>query len=172
MSHQSSARPADSVNGPRPAARPRLETLRHGLLALLLFSMVGTMVELFLLEHIEDLQQQIPLYAIAAGALLTLAVWMRPGIVTVRLFQTGMLAFLVVGGIGVWLHYRGNVEFELEMYPTRRGLELFREAMAGATPTLAAGLMAQIGLLGLACTYAHPALAARPRGAHNTEETV
>jgi hypothetical protein len=42
-----------------------------------------------------------------------------------------------------------------------KGLELFWEAMKGATPSLAPGVMAQLGLLGLACTYRHPLLRAR-----------
>jgi hypothetical protein len=45
------------------------------------------------------------------------------------------------------------VEFELEMYPGLSGLELFREAMKGATPALAPGTMTILGLLGLAYTY-------------------
>ncbi|MFB3131882.1 MAG: hypothetical protein ACE10K_05095, partial [Rhodothermales bacterium] len=49
-------------------------------------------------------------------------------------------------------------EFELEMYPTLKGLELFWESIKGATPALAPGTMIQLGLLGWAYTYRHPAL--------------
>lgn len=127
-------------------------------MGLLAFSIVGTVVELFLLEHIEDVNQQLPLYGLAAGVLAGGALLWRPAAATVRVFQLVMLAFVVLGVVGVWLHYRGNVEFELEMYPAMAGMELFREAMAGATPTLAPGLMVQLGLLGLVATYGHPAL--------------
>jgi hypothetical protein len=56
---------------------------------------------------------------------------------------------LVSSLLGVFLHYRGNVEFELEQSPRATRWALFREAMMGATPALAPGVMVQIGLLGL-----------------------
>ena len=39
-----------------------------------------------------------------------------------------------------------------------RGLELVWEALKGATPALAPGAMAQLGLVGLAFAYRHPLL--------------
>jgi hypothetical protein len=60
-----------------------------------------------------------------------------------------MTLSVVSGLLGVFLHYRGNVEFELEHNPRATGWALFREAMMGATPALAPGVMVQIGLLGL-----------------------
>ena len=57
-----------------------------------------------------------------------------------RVFQTVMLLFLSSGVLGLYLHYRGNVEFELEMYPSLRGFGLFWEALKGATPALAPAL--------------------------------
>ena len=62
------------------------------------------------------------------------------------------------GVVGLWLHYQGNTEFELEMYPSLEGLALFWEAIRGATPTLAPGTMLELGLLGLAYMYRHPVL--------------
>lgn len=135
-------------------ARPdRLARLRRLLCAILAFGVAGTVVELFLLGHIEDLAQQVPLIAIAIAAAAGLAAVLVRGPGTLRFFQITMVGFTAVGILGVWLHYRGNVEFELEMVPSLHGFELFREAMTGATPTLAPGLMVQLGLLGLTCTY-------------------
>ncbi len=68
---------------------------------------------------------------------------------------------LAAGAVGIWLHYAGNVEFEREMEPTMRGLHLFWQAMKGATPALAPGSLAHLGLFGLACTWRHPALRQR-----------
>jgi hypothetical protein len=59
---------------------------------------------------------------------------------------------------GLIFHYRGNVEFEIERDESLRGLALFWEAIRGATPALAPGALAQLGLVGLAFTYRHPAL--------------
>ena len=49
------------------------------------------------------------------------------------------------------------------MYPSLRGFELFSQSVTGATPTLAPGVMLQLGLLGLAYTYRHSDL--RPKAA-------
>jgi hypothetical protein len=73
-----------------------------------------------------------------------------------------MVACVIAGCVGLVLHYKGNVEFELEMYPSMAGGELVWKALTGATPALAPGTMVQLGLVGLAFTYRHPAL--RPGG--------
>jgi hypothetical protein len=72
-----------------------------------------------------------------------------------------MWLFVVSGLVGLWLHYKGNVEFEREMYPALAGLQLFKQAMTGATPSLAPGTMVQFGMLGLLYAFRHPALQAR-----------
>jgi hypothetical protein len=60
------------------------------------------------------------------------------------------MALCVVSGlVGLGQHYAGNREFELEMHPSRGGLELVWESLAGATPTLAPAAMVHLGLLGL-----------------------
>lgn len=63
---------------------------------------------------------------------------------------------------------QGNVEFELEMYPDLSGWKLFRDSMMGATPALAPGAMVQIGLVGLAWTFRHPAF--KPAAGNNSTE--
>lgn len=77
-----------------------------------------------------------------------------------RAFQICMLLFIMSGIVGVVLHYQAKVEFKLEMQPDLSGLQLFAEVMRGATlpPVLAAGIMAQLGLLGLAYCHRHPKL--------------
>jgi hypothetical protein len=135
--------------------------LRAFLLAILLLGIIGTGIELILLEHTEDRLQWIPLILLGIGAVITSLVLVVPRAVTIHALRAVMAAFIVAGVAGVILHYRGNVEFELEMYPAMRGLELFRSSMKGATPALAPGTMAQLGLLGLACTYRHPRLRGR-----------
>jgi hypothetical protein len=77
---------------------------------------------------------------------------------SVRLIQITMALFVASGFIGMVWHYQGNMEFELETYPSISGLALFKEAMMGATPALAPGTMIELGLIGLAYTYRHPLL--------------
>ena len=131
------------------------------LLVILVLGIVGTGTELLLIEHFEDRIQLVPL-ALFALALVALT-WhgLSKGAASVRALQLVMALFVVGGGVGVYLHYTGNVEFELEMYPDRAGFELLRESMTGATPVLAPGTMALLGLIGLVYTYQHPRLAAR-----------
>jgi hypothetical protein len=75
-----------------------------------------------------------------------------------------MALCLIAGALGVYLHYRGNVEFELEREPTLSGLALLWEAVRGATPALAPGALAQLGLLGLLYAHRHPLLSDPPSG--------
>jgi hypothetical protein len=70
-----------------------------------------------------------------------------------------MIAFVASGLAGVYFHFQGSAEFKLEGNPSLRGWALFWEAIRGKTPPLLApGAMIQLGLIGLAYTYKHPAL--------------
>lgn len=71
-----------------------------------------------------------------------------------------MVAFVAAGLLGLYYHYTGNSEFELEMRPSMEGFELVWESLKGATPALAPGTLVQFGLLGLLHTFKHPLLAA------------
>lgn len=132
------------------------------LLALLLLGILGLTIELFLLEHTESTTQLIPFVTLGLGLFAVLAVAVRPTRRSVRFFQLGMGALIAAGVLGLVLHYRGNVEFELEMQPSAHGLDLIWKSLTGATPALAPGAMAQLGLLGLIYAYRHPALRRDP----------
>jgi hypothetical protein len=134
-------------------------SLRQLLLALILVGTVGLEVELALLRHAETRNQIIPHVVLLIGLITTVAVYARPGPITLRTFQTVMFVFLVVGALGVYLHVQGNVEFALERDPSLSGAGLIWKALRGATPALAPGALAQLGLLGLLYSYRHPALA-------------
>ena len=133
-----------------------LTHIRTLLLGTLVVAMIGTAAELLLLGHFESTAQFVPLVLLATG--LSVVAWhvVASGKASVRALQVTMVLFIVSGGIGVGLHYDGNVEFELEMYPSMSGFELIRKTLTGATPVLAPGTMALLGLIGLAHTYQHP----------------
>jgi hypothetical protein len=135
-----------------------IDKLRHFLLAILVMSMLATGVELVLLEHTESTAQWIPLVLIGVGLLSMPLVVAWPNRVAFAIFRVAMLACVIAGLVGIYLHYRGNVEFELEMNAGLKGFQLFRDSMMGATPALAPGSMTQLGLLGLLYTYRHPRL--------------
>jgi hypothetical protein len=132
--------------------------LRLILLAVLGFGIIGMIVELLLLGHTEETPQWVPLLTLGLGLIAAIALAVRPSPATVRIFRVVMVLFIVAALAGLYFHYTGNAEFELEMYPSMRGMELFRESMTGATPALAPGMLGQLGLLGLAITWKHPVL--------------
>jgi hypothetical protein len=133
----------------RRSSDAMLRIARYVTLLILLFAMVGILAELLLIEHFEDAWQIVPLalLAIGFGAIAWHA--RAPGTWSVRTLRSVMTLFVLAGLLGIFLHSRGNVEFELEQNPGATRWGLFREAMQGATPALAPGVMVQIGLLGL-----------------------
>jgi hypothetical protein len=143
------------------SAAGTLAALRVALLVVLLVASAGTLVELFLLEHVEDAWQWAPIILLVLGVIVMSWQLVRRDIGSLRALQVLMLLFVASGVVGLALHYNGNVEFEKEMYPDLSGLELFKQAMMGATPSLAPGTMVQFGLLGLLYTFRHPSLRSR-----------
>jgi hypothetical protein len=133
-------------------------SVRQLLLALVFIGIVGLEVELALLRHAESFSQWIPHVVLIIGLLSTLVVFLRPATATLRFFQLVMLIFVVIGVLGVYLHYRGNVEFALERDPSLSGTRLLWKSLRGATPALAPGALSQLGLLGLIYGYRHPSL--------------
>lgn len=119
------------------------------LLTLVVFGVAGLMAELLLLKHTESLSQWIPIVALGAGLAAALGVWLVPGPWSVRVFQAVMVVFVAAGVLGIYLHLAGNVEWVRERNPSLGGMPLVWKALTGATPALAPGAMAQIGLLGL-----------------------
>ena len=135
--------------------------LRRFLLLLLALGLLGSGVELLLLEHTETLIQWLPVLMIVVALLACGSMAFRPTRGKVWALRAVMVLLIGTGTLGLIQHYQGNMEFELEMRPTMGGLELFRESMMGATPALAPGMIAHLGLLGLVLTYGHPARARR-----------
>jgi len=116
----------------------------------LLFMLVGTAAELYLLEHFEDTQQLIPLLCIGTILLLLLLLLFRSSKRAIQLFRLVMGLTALSGLVGALLHLRANYEFELEMKPTATGWELFTESLSGALPTLAPASMIVLALIGYA----------------------
>ena len=138
------------------------DTARRILLAILLLGVLGIAAELLLLAHTEDAYQWIPIALAAMTAMLIVVVGFRPTAGSIRIFQLVMVLMILSGAMGMYLHFRANMEFQLEMDATLTGFALFRKSIvAKAPPALAPGAMAQLGLIGLAYTFRHPALGSR-----------
>lgn len=142
------------------AEQRTIGTLRALILSVLLIGMLGTLAELYLLEHTEDWWQLAPMYLLVAGSLAVVWSMIKPAPASLHSLQALMVLYVLAGVIGTYQHYAGNAEFELEMYPSRAGFELFWESLKGATPALAPASLSWLGLIGLAYSFRHPALTA------------
>ncbi len=141
------------------------DTARRILLTILILGIAGISLELWLLAHTEDFYQLIPLWLAGIAIIASLLVALRPSPGTIRLFQAVMVLFLLSGAVGMWLHFQVNMEFQLEMDPALAGMALLRKSIVAKTPpALAPGAMIQLGLIGLAYTFRHPATTILPPG--------
>ena len=135
--------------------REMLAGLRRFLLLTLMGGIAGMGLELLFIGHVEDRLQLVPVVLLPAGLIALVWHTLRPCRASARGVRLLMALFVVSGLLGVGLHYRGNHEFELEMYPSMAGMELVRETLTGATPVLAPGSMALLGLVGLAAVHGY-----------------
>mgnify|MGYP001370625975 FL=1 len=134
-----------------------IETWRRLALYLLLLSTVGIATELVLLEHYADPYQWAPLALLGFGLVASSALALAAEPARVRALRAVASAQVLAAAVGIFLHVRSNVEFELELRPSIGGSELVVETLRGAIPALAPGAMAQLGLLALLVCFRHPA---------------
>jgi hypothetical protein len=132
------------------------EVLRRLRLFLLLLSSLlfaGTLLELWLVNHTEDLIQWVAFVLAGLGLLATLFFLLRHGRRTVLVLRASM--FLVVLGsfFGIYQHVSNNIAFEREIQPNATLTRLVRKGLGGANPLLAPGILAVAGLLALAASY-------------------
>jgi len=131
-----------------------LVTIRRVILGVLLLGMTGLLAELLLLAHYEDATQLIPLALLAIGLVAVLVNLMVQRPWTNALLQLSMALFVAAGLLGMFLHYQGSREFQLEMDPAMGGMDLLWHVLrAKSPPTLSPGTMVQTGILGLGYAY-------------------
>lgn len=126
--------------------------MRNFVLATFLVTSLGAGFELFLLEHMEDIWQIIPLVLIGIGSALISWIHIGAGQEVRKMFELFMAITMLSGLLGIYFHVEGNLEFEREMYPAMSGFELIWKTLKGATPSLAPGTMVAIGMIGLLYT--------------------
>lgn len=142
-----------AFKGDEPSA---LLAVRRLLLGIYFLGVLGIATELGLIGHYEDSWQWAPLVLLALASISCALWWLKPSPGTFRLFR-GIAMLLILGGcVGIFLHLKGNAEFEREMIPSIGGFALLWESSRGATPALAPGALIQLGLLGWAATIRHP----------------
>ena len=131
-----------------------LAPLRRALTWIAVAGFVGTAGDLLLLEHYEDPWQWAPLAVAAAGVAALAAQIVKPSSASLLITRAVMTTAIVGAVAGVWLHYRGSMEFQLETDPSLGGLGLLLKVLRSkAPPTMAPLNLAVLGLVGLASTY-------------------
>lgn len=115
-------------------------------IAALLF---GLALELWLIEHYEDVLQFIPLLCVALASVLLIAdrysnaIWIRSA------FKALIVINAICAVIGVYLHLKANFEFEKEIYVNETTLNLLINSFSGALPVFAPGSLLILSLLGM-----------------------
>jgi len=113
-------------------------------------------VELVLSGHTEGFLQWIP-FIVCAVALASLLGW---GVLRSRwsyhLLKASMAVTCASSLVGAYQHYLHNLELELEIRPGSVWTDVFAEAISGASPLLAPGILFLAGLLVLAALRQWP----------------
>jgi hypothetical protein len=136
-----------------------LHRLRLFLLMLSAGLAVGTVVELLFGEHFQTEIQLLP-FAFSAAALgVALLALMRPHRSSLLLLR-GVMALVALGSLfGIYEHVASILAFLLEIKPATPLVEAFWQALFGANPLLAPGVLGLAAILAMAATWQHPALA-------------
>lgn len=135
--------------------------LRLFLLGLAAFMSFGTVIELILEDHFDSLVQLIPFVLSGLALLAVAAVWLRPQVASIWGLR-GTMALVGLGSLyGLIEHLESNIEFAREIKPNAALADVFFQALKGASPLLAPGILGLVALIALAATYYHPALNGR-----------
>jgi hypothetical protein len=146
--------------------------LRHFLLALSACLLVGTLVELWFTNHMEEPVQLIPFFLSGLGILTAGAALIRPARGVLRTLRASMGLVAIGSLFGMYEHIANNVAFQLEIQSGLTGFEKLSAGLGGANPLLAPGILGIAALLSIAATYGHPALVARKRNREDKSFTL
>jgi hypothetical protein len=135
-----------------------LARLRRFLLVLSILLFGGTVVELLLVNHKDDVVQLIPFVLCGLGSITTCLVLIRPRRATLLALRVCMMLVVCGSIFGIYEHFANNVAFQREIKPNAPMSEALVSALAGGNPLLAPGTLAVAAVLALAATYYHPAL--------------
>ena len=148
------------------------QRLRTFLLGLAGWMCIGTIVELFLAKHTKDPMQFVPFMLCGVGLIAVAAALWRPRRGTLIALR-GVMGLLMAGSLlGVYEHLAGNFTFELEMRPSAAWSDVWFQALRGAAPLLAPGILALAAMIAIAATYEHPALSRRQGDALQAPRTA
>ena len=128
--------------------KSRFYSLKHVILYTLIFFLLGSLTELYLIKHYEDTSQIIPIFCIGLSLTCLIILFFRVSKLTIILFKLSLFVISLAGFMGVVLHLNSNYEFEKEMRPNSNSLDLFIECLSGALPALAPLNLVLIAMVG------------------------
>lgn len=149
-----------------------LRRLRLFLLALAGLVFLVTPVELWLTEHFDTPVQLIPFVLCALGLIAVVLVLLAPRRGTIIGLRGAAVVIILGSLLGIYEHLANNMAFELDIRPNAVAADVLLDALKGASPMLAPGILAFGALLALAATYYHPALAVARTDVASTESNA
>lgn len=117
--------------------KSRFYNLNYVILYTLIFFLFGSIIELYLIKHYEDVIQIIPIFCLGVSLGSLIILYFRVSKLTINLFKVSLSVISFVGLLGVILHLNSNFQFEKEMRPSSSTMDLFIESLSGALPALA-----------------------------------
>jgi hypothetical protein len=137
--------------------------LRQFLLVVSALLLLGTLAELWLINHTEDPVQLIPFALCGLGLVAVFSALVRPRRAALLGLRVCMGLVVLGSLVGVYLHLESNLGFHRELHPNASNADLLWGTLGGANPLLAPGILALTAALAIAATYYHPALRASGR---------
>jgi hypothetical protein len=113
---------------------------------ILILMILGLSIELFFIAHYENFWQYLPFLVLVVSLV---SIWLVLKNKLLVLVKFAFLMVILTGFLGVYLHLKSNLEFELEMYPNIQWKDLLAQSLTGALPVLAPGSLFTVGLLRL-----------------------
>jgi hypothetical protein len=148
--------PSDAAPA-EPDARAVVRRLRQLLYVLAAGLFAGTPAELALMGHTEGWTQAVPLVLCGVALASVGAAWIWPRRGTLLALR-GTMGAVVFGSLfGIYEHVTHNFAFEMEIRPGATATDVLWDALGGASPLMAPGVLALAAVLAVAATYAHPA---------------
>jgi hypothetical protein len=129
---------------------------RRFLLILSGFIFAGSALELVFLEHYEATIQYLPFVLSGVGMVAVVATIRNTSPNSLKWLRYMMWLIGLGGVFGMYQHLEHNFDFAVEISPNISTMGAFWEALYGASPFLAPGILCLGALLGYAATWRHP----------------
>jgi uncharacterized membrane protein len=130
-----------------------LKNLRTFLFGFSIFIFVGSLVELFFLNHTREELQWTPFFLSGLGIILAALMLIKPSAGMLKVMRVGMWIILVGGIFGMSVHVVNN--FEL-LQGTPSFMEILHAGFGGKNPLLAPGVLSMAAAMALAGGYQYP----------------